>query len=213
MLRRKLAERFPDDGFWGEETGGTARNAMWIADPIDGTSNFARGDLLWCISLGYVVDGVPELGILLAPAIGEEFIAQRGRGATRNGEPINAASTTEMSRAVIEIGWSARRPQKEFIALAQSVMKDGAAVKRSASGALGLAWVACGRTDGYLELHINSWDVAAALLIAREAGAVTNDFFSGDWLTQGNPVLAATPGLAPQLASFMGLSLPTNVWS
>ena len=205
MLRQRLAERFPDDGFFGEEGGGAAHDAIWIADPIDGTANFARGDLLWCISLGYVVKGVPQLGILLAPAIGEEFVAEQGRGATRNGQVIRAATTADMSRAAIEIGWSARRPRGEYIQLVDRVMAAGATAKRSASGALGLAWTACGRTDGYLERHINSWDVAAGLLIAREAGAVTNDFFAGDWLTAGNPVLAATVELAPQLAELMGL--------
>lgn len=209
LLRQRLATQFPDDGFYGEEGGGAAHEALWIADPIDGTANFARGDLMWCISLGYVVQGVPLLGILLAPAIGEEFVAQAGRGATRNDKPISAATTAEMARSTIEIGWSARQPQREFIRLVETVMTAGASVKRSASGALGLAWAACGRTDGYMELHINSWDVAAGLLIAREAGAATNDFFAGDWLTKGNAVLASTPALAPQMAGFMGLDAAT----
>ena len=74
-----------------------------------------------------------------------------------------------------------------------------------ASGALGMAYAADGRTDGYLELHINSWDVAAGIVIAREAGAVLNDFFAGRWLTEGNPILAATPAFAEALARAMGM--------
>jgi myo-inositol-1(or 4)-monophosphatase len=110
-----------------------------------------------------------------------------------------------MRTATVEIGWSPRRPAATYLDLVGQTMALGANVKRSASGALGMCWMACGRTDAYLELHINSWDVAAGLVIAREAGAVVNDFFAGDGLTHGNPILAATPALAAPLAQAMRL--------
>jgi myo-inositol-1(or 4)-monophosphatase len=84
----------------------------------------------------------------------------------------------------------------------------GASVKRSASGALGMCWAACGRTDGYLEHHINSWDVAAGLVIAQEGGCVVNDFFAGNGVEKGNPILCAVPALALPLARLM--SMPSN---
>jgi myo-inositol-1(or 4)-monophosphatase len=205
LLRRKIAEAFPQDGFIGEETGGTRAERLWIVDPIDGTANFARGEPHWCVSIGFLERGRPVFGVIEAPMLGETYSARVGCGALRNGTAIAVAETGEMSAATIEIGWSARRPVKTYLDLVEGVMKLGGAPKRSASGALGLCWAACGRSDGYLETHINSWDVAAGYVIATEAGAVVNNFFAGDAVETGNPILAATPRLAPALAGVMGL--------
>jgi len=205
LLRKRVADAWPGDGFLGEEGGGKSADRLWVVDPIDGTANFARGDLLWCISIGYLERGRPLLGVIRAPVIEETFAAERGKGATRNGMPIRVADTADMRMAAIEAGWSTRRPFDDYVQLVNRAMAMGASVKRSASGALGLCWVACGRTDGYLERHINSWDVAAGLVIAHEAGAVTNDFFTGTALETGNPILCATPAIAPVLAGLMGL--------
>lgn len=205
LLRKRVAEVFPGDGFVGEEGGGEGADRLWVVDPIDGTANFARGDLLWCISIGYLERGRPELGVIHAPVIKETFAAARGKGATRNGLPIRVADTKDMRSAAIEAGWSTRRPLDDYVKLVHAIMARGASVKRSASGALGICWVAAGRTDGYVEHHINSWDVAAGLVIAREAGAVTNDFFDATALKAGNPILCATPALAPVIADLMGL--------
>jgi myo-inositol-1(or 4)-monophosphatase len=206
LLRRRVADAFPGDGFLGEEGGGGAAERLWVVDPIDGTANFARGEPHWCISIGYLEHGRPVLGLIEVPILGETFAAVAGAGATRNGKPIRVAATGEMRAAAVEIGWSARRPLAGYVDLVRKVMEQGASAKRSASGALGICWAACGRTDGYLELHINSWDVAAGLVIASEAGAVVNDFFAGSGLAEGNPVLCATPALAEALAAAMGLA-------
>jgi myo-inositol-1(or 4)-monophosphatase len=205
LLRRRIAETFPADGFLGEEGGGSNNDNLWIVDPIDGTANFARGEPHWAVSIGFVRQGVPEIGVLAMPTLNELFAARRGHGATRNGEPIRVSGIGDMRTAAVEIGWSARRSTASYIGLVAKVMEMGATVKRSASGALGMAWVACGRVDAYLELHINSWDVAAGIVLAREAGAVVNDFFRDDWLEDGNPILVATPALADTLADAMAL--------
>lgn len=205
MLRSSLARVFPNDGFVGEEGGGEGAENLWIVDPIDGTANFARGDLQWCISLGFVHKMKPVVGVIHAPVLGETFAARKGAGATLNGRPIRVSDTADLGAATIEIGWSARRPLAEYVGLISKVGGLGAAAKRSASGALGMAWVACGRTDGYLELHINSWDVAAGIVIVSEAGGVVNDFFAGDGLSTGNPILAATPAFEAPLRTAMGL--------
>jgi myo-inositol-1(or 4)-monophosphatase len=205
LLRRRIAETFPADGFLGEEGGGSNSDNLWIVDPIDGTANFARGEPHWAVSIGFVRQGVPEIGVLAMPTLNELFAARRGHGATRNGEPIRVSGIGDMRTAAVEIGWSARRSTASYIGLVAKVMEMGATVKRSASGALGMAWAACGRVDAYLELHINSWDVAAGIVLAREAGAVVNDFFRDDWLDDGNPILVATPALADTLADAMAL--------
>ncbi len=206
LFRKRIAEAFPTDAVMGEEMGGGDSARLWIIDPIDGTANFARGDRHWCISVGFVAGGVPELGIIHAPALGETFLARRGQGATLNGKPIRVAATTNIRQATIEFGWSSRLPNKPYIDAVARLFDAGAHVKRSASGALGLAHVAAGRTDAYGELHINPWDVAAGLVIAGEAGARVNDFCTGDWLGDGNPILAVTPALWDQVLEASGMA-------
>lgn len=205
FLRGHLAVLFPDDGVIGEEGGGDAADAVWIIDPIDGTANFAHGDRSWCISIGFLLDGVPEIGIVSAPALGEIYLGRRGGGATLNGEPIKVSGATDIRRATVEFGWSTRIPVEDYLAMVGRGFAAGASVKRSGSGTLGLCHVACGRTDTYAELHINAWDVAAGLAIAAEAGADVNDFFSGDAIRSGNPILCCTPGLTQELERITGI--------
>src|SRR5208282_5280964 len=113
--------------------------------------------------------------------------------------------TTEMARALVEVGWSHRRPAAAFASLVQRVIEAGAAPRASGSGALGLADVAAGRSDAYVELHINLWDVAAALVLLREAGAHVSPFLEGDGPERGNPILACAPGIASELTRITGI--------
>ena len=204
-IRKRLAETFPDDAILGEEGGGVAADAIWIIDPIDGTANFAHHDRMWCVSIAFVLKGVPEIGVIYAPALNELFIGRRGQGATLNGAAIKVAATSDLKRACVEAGWSPRRPQESYLGIVERAMSAGASVRRSASGALGMVYVAAGRTDAYVELHINSWDVAAGFVIAKEAGATLNDYFKGDAIMQGNPIFCATPGIADALRAVVKL--------
>ncbi|MCA3599332.1 MAG: inositol monophosphatase [Methylobacterium sp.] len=206
-FRAMIAEAFPGDAVMGEEQGGGASERLWIIDPIDGTANFARGDRQWCVSIGFVLNGRPELGLIHAPALGEMWLARRGGGATLNGQPIRAALTSDLRRSTVECGWSTRRPLEDYLGIVTRLYGAGSSVKRSASGALGVAHVANGRTDGYVETHINSWDVAAGLVIAAEAGCRTNAFCSGNWVTEGNPILVAAPGVAEAISAIAGMAL------
>lgn len=205
FLRQRLAVLFPQDAVIGEEGGGEASGAVWIIDPIDGTSNFARGDRNWCISVGFLADGVPEIGVISAPSLEEVYLGRRGRGAWLNGQPIKVSGGRDIKRAYVELGWSMRIPNADYLAMVARGFAMGASVKRSASGALGIAHVANGRTDAYAELHINAWDVAAGVVIASEAGAVLNDFFAGEGVSKGNPILCCTPGLTAELEQITGI--------
>jgi myo-inositol-1(or 4)-monophosphatase len=206
FLSERLAAMFPADGFQGEE-GGKARQGIlrWVVDPIDGTANYARGRARFCISLALLEDRTPLIGVLVAPVVGETFAARLGGGATLNGAAIHAAETTDMARALVEIGWSHRRPTAAFTAMVQRVIEAGAAPRLSGSGALGLADVAAGRSDAYVELHINLWDVAAALVLLGEAGAHVSRFLDGDGPERGNPILACAPGIAAELTRITGI--------
>ena len=110
-----------------------------------------------------------------------------------------------MSHAIVEAGWSTRRPLEAYIALVERLFAAGAQVQRAGSGALGLAYVADGRLDAYCELHTNAWDALAGLLLVEEAGGTINDFLANDGLRRGNPVLACTPDLKEIVADAMGL--------
>ncbi|MCW1838984.1 inositol monophosphatase family protein [Prosthecomicrobium hirschii] len=209
LVRERLATVFPDDGMIGEETGGSSAAATWIVDPIDGTANFARGVPHFCVSIGLLVDGRPELGAIAAPMQSELYAARRSRGASLNGRPIRAAATGALSEAVVELGWSPRRPAADYLTMTERVLASGASVRRAGSGTLGLAYVAAGRSDGYAELNIRAWDVLAGLVLVAEAGGLANDFFAGpDWLT-GAPVLVAAPGIGAALSEIVGIPLST----
>jgi myo-inositol-1(or 4)-monophosphatase len=209
-IRSRLEEEFPEDGFLGEEGGGAVAPRLWVVDPIDGTANFARGIPHFAISIAFVDQGRVEIGAIANPAMGETYFARRGRGATRNDAPIRAAPTKDLDSASVELGWSPRIGNDAYVRAFAAILAAGANVRRSASGTLGLAYVADGRSDAYAELHINSWDCLAGLVIAREAGARINAFLAGGGLSNGNPVLAAAPGIAVAIANATGIPLPDD---
>jgi myo-inositol-1(or 4)-monophosphatase len=209
FLSEELAVAFPSDGFQGEE-GGISRGGTlrWVVDPIDGTANYARGAARFCVSLACMEGDTPLIGVIAAPALRETIWAWRGGGAWRNGDAIRAAETRDVRRSIMEVGWSRRRPNADYLKLCERILSDGASLRHGGSGALGLVDVAIGRHDGYAELHINLWDVAAALVILREAGAKVSDFLAGQGATQGNPIIACAPNLADAWSDLPGLPQP-----
>jgi myo-inositol-1(or 4)-monophosphatase len=206
MIVERLAARFPGDGFLGEESGVSGgEGPVWVIDPIDGTANFAHGIPHFCVSIALAAGGEVLLGAIAAPTCGEIYRARRGGGASLNGRAMRVAEMSDMRQAIIELGWSARRPARAYTALLERVLATGATFMRAGSGALGLAYVADGRTQGYCELHINSWDAAAGLLLVSEAGGWCNDFLAGETLSRGNAVLACAPGLKEALIAASGV--------
>ena len=208
FLSDALRQRFPQDGFQGEEAGLHRDGPLrWVVDPIDGTSNFAHGGQRWCVSVGLVTEERAVLGAIVAPELNQCFLGAEGRGATLNGRPIRAAATAGLSRAIVECGWSPRVPNDAYHALCQAVMGQGAMLRAGGSGTLGLADVACGALDAYVERYINLWDVAAALAILSEAGARVSPFLQQNAAGKGAPILAAAPGIAAPLAALTGMVL------
>jgi myo-inositol-1(or 4)-monophosphatase len=209
FLSAELAAAFAADGFQGEE-GGISRGGSlrWVVDPIDGTSNYARGGTRFCVSIACMEGDTPLIGVIAAPAVREMISARLGQGAWLNGEPIRAAETEVADQAIMEVGWSRRRPNADYLLVCERVLAGGSSLRHGGSGALGLADVAIGRQDGYAELHINLWDVAAALVILREAGAKVSDFLAGDGGVGGNPIVACAPGLANAWSALPGLPPP-----
>jgi myo-inositol-1(or 4)-monophosphatase len=205
MIVERLKARFPDDAFLGEEEGRKGSgDALWVIDPIDGTANFAHGIPHFCISIAFMAGGELALGAISAPMYGELYRARLGQGAFLNERAMRVADTN-IKQAIVELGWSSRRPTRAYTSLVERVLATGATFMRAGSGALGLAYVADGRTHGYCELHINSWDTLAGLLLVREAGGWTNDFLGSNGLARGNAVLACAPGLKDVLVAATGV--------
>ncbi len=187
-----LKAAFPTDDVLGEETGGSRDpRALWVVDPIDGTANFANGIEHFCISIAFVAEGREEIGVIYDAMRDEMFLARRGYGATCNGRPMKAVTNADLARSQVELGWSSRRTVESYTSIIEKAVKAGASFRRAGSGALGIAYVADGRCDGYAELHINSWDCLAGLLMVREAGGRTNDFLGAGGLGEGAAVQAA----------------------
>jgi myo-inositol-1(or 4)-monophosphatase len=207
LLAERVSEACPGDLFLGEEEGGEVGDHVWVVDPIDGTANFVRGIARFCVSIAFVAGGKVQLGAIFSPATDELFLARRGHGASLNGTPIRVSTTDRVERASIEIGWSSRVPYSTYVATVQRMLEAGLDFRRCGSGALGLAYVADGRADAYLELHINAWDCLAGILLVEEAGGRTNDFLADDGLRHGNPILAAAPGVADEIARLAGIRL------
>lgn len=207
FIRAEIGARFPDDAVFGEEEGGGAGERLWLIDPIDGTANYARGLPRYCVSIGYLERSVPTLGAIYDPSHDWLYSAARGVGAWCNGERLAVSAVDELTAATVECGWSTRRSAEDYTALIGRVLGNGAAIRRAGSGALGLADVAAGRAEGYCELHINAWDCAAGIVLVREAGGYTNDFFSGAGVASGNPLLATNAALCAKLAAVVGISI------
>lgn len=206
FIRAEIERRYPSDAIFGEEEGGVRGDRLWLIDPIDGTANYARGIPRYCVSIAYAERGVPLLGALHDPSMDWLYAAERGGGAWLNDRRIAVSERDDIHAATVECGWSTRRSTEAYIDLLSRVMRAGAAPRRAGSGALGLADVAAGRVEAYCELHINAWDVAAGIVIVEEAGGRTNDFFGGEGMTAGNPIIATNAALAATLADVIGIS-------
>lgn len=205
MIVGALQKLFPGDGFLGEERG--ARNsgaeATWIIDPIDGTANFLRGIPLWCVSLGLLTGGDFVIGVIYNPITEELYAARQGQGATLNGKKIEVSRVKSLEDARLGIGFSYRQLVAPHAEAVKKLLDAHCEYSRLGSGALGLAFTADGRLDGYWEAHINSWDVAAGLCIVKEAGGQMNDFLGDDGLHKGNTIIATNPHLHAPLRALL----------
>ncbi|MGE0417505.1 MAG: inositol monophosphatase [Acetobacteraceae bacterium] len=210
LIRQRIADTF-GDAVIGEEDGGTPADLVWVVDPIDGTMNYIHGSPRWCVSIALMAAGEIVSGVISAPDGNRLMTARRGGGAFVNGTPVRVSHLRHGAAPLVEVGWSARRPVTDYGRLIERLIADGIEFRRLGSGALGVADTAAGLCDGYVEMHINAWDVLAGLIMVREAGGWTSDFLGGTGLAGGNPVVACTPEIAARiqkaLAEGPGLSV------
>ena len=207
VILEHLAKTFPDHRVVAEESTDGSRPDLaddtftWFVDPIDGTTNFVHSHPFFAVSLGVFLGSRPVAGCILAPRLDECFLAVEGRGVTLNDRPVRTSSTDELMDAVVATGFAYRVGEisEDNLDHFAHFIPRTRAVRRCGSAALDLAYTACGRYDGFWELHLSPWDVAAGAALVREAGGVVTDFEGGDDWLFGGRILAANAGLHPIL--------------
>jgi myo-inositol-1(or 4)-monophosphatase len=208
-LLGEIQRRFPGHHILTEESGEIQGrlDQLWYIDPLDGTVNYAHHIPIFCVSIGYASNGSLSLAAVYDPMRDELFSAERGRGANLNGRSIRVSEATELQKSLLVTGfpydaWDS--PQDNF-AYFVKFAKLTQGVRRLGSAALDCCYVAAGRFDGFWELALKSWDVAAGGLIAEEAGArVTNIEGHSDYLSAPQSIIATTPGIHAQMRVVLG---------
>ena len=195
LLLGRIRERFPDHAILAEESGGSGavRGFRWIIDPLDGTTNFAHNYPFFCVSVGVELDGELFAGVIYDPIRDETFAAARGAGATLNGAPIHVSKVDAIESALLVSGfhYSIRERPEPTLTLFREFLLSAQGVRRDGSAALNLCYLACGRFDGFWEARLSPWDMAAGVLIVREAGGVVTNFSGGGFQLDGHQILAA----------------------
>jgi myo-inositol-1(or 4)-monophosphatase len=194
IIVSQIRRYYPDHAFLGEEGGAQGEgNIVWIIDPLDGTSNFLHGIPQFAVSIAQSVNGRLEHGVIYDPVRDELFTASRGKGATLNQRRIRVSQRQTLDEAILATAFPFRRRalMPRYTRLFSAVFKQIEDIRRGGSAALDLAWTAAGRLDGFFEIGLNAWDVAAGTLIVREAGGVVTDFEGRDDVIDGDTLLAA----------------------
>lgn len=201
MIRERISIEFPGHGLLAEEGGTILENKAgyrWIVDPLDGTGNYAHGLPIFCVSIALEEHDEVVVGVVYLPVTDELFTAAKGQGAYLNGQVLHVSTVSELSGAFLATGFPYDRvidPEnnlENFKHLAIRVQ----GIRRMGSAAYDLCNVAAGRYDGYWEIKLNPWDVAAGILIVREAGGVATDFEGLPISIEGRRVIAANPIVA-----------------
>jgi myo-inositol-1(or 4)-monophosphatase len=209
----ELKKARPDWGFLLEEGGeieGDPAKPRWVIDPLDGTTNFLHGIPHFAISMAVQEpSGEVTTGLVYQPLTDESFWAERGRGAWLQDQRLRVSSRRNLDDALIATGipFKGHGDMAQWSRIFGAVAPEVAGIRRLGSAALDLAWVAAGRFDGYWEAGLKPWDVAAGLLLVREAGGFVTDFRGGDRAMERNEFLAATEGLHSKLHKLVANAL------
>jgi myo-inositol-1(or 4)-monophosphatase len=200
-----IRRHFPDHAILAEESGSVAGGEsefLWAIDPLDGTTNYAHQYPFYSVSIGLLINGIPSVGVVFAPFHQELFRAAQGLGATRNRQPICVSTTAELSHSLLVTGFAYDRHETldnnyaEFCHLTH--LTQG--VRRGGSAALDLAYVACGRLDGYWERGLSIWDLAAGVVIVEEAGGRVTAYDEGAFAIESGRILATNGHIHPALS-------------
>ena len=213
-----LRRSFPRDSIKAEESAPSvaSESRQWLIDPLDGTVNFLHGFPMFCVSIGLMERGRLEVGVVYDPTREELFTARRGHGAFLNGRRIRVTACATFEESLIATGFPFRARDKMdlYIGSFRKIFLQTGSIRRAGAAALDLAYVACGRMDGFWEMALAPWDMAAGALLIREAGGTVSDFFGKPGFLERGHVLAGNPRihslmlrlLAPYFRGKMGLA-------
>ncbi|GAM72857.1 inositol-1-monophosphatase [Vibrio ishigakensis] len=201
LIIETIKASYPDHSIIAEESGlqqGKDDAVQWIIDPLDGTTNFAKGLPHFSVSIAVRINGKTEVACVYDPMLNELFTAQRGAGAQLNNSRIRVKQLKDLQGTVLATGFPYKQKQhsESYFKIMSSLFNDVSDFRRTGSAALDLCYLAANRVDGFFELGLKPWDIAAGELIAREAGAILTDFAGGtDYLKSGNVVGSSARGV------------------
>jgi myo-inositol-1(or 4)-monophosphatase len=188
-----LARLAPGIAILAEEAGGARQGTRWAVDPLDGTTNFMRGFPVVGVAVALLDAGLPVVGVVIAPFLGLELAAARGRGASLNGTPLPRLGPGDPERAVVATGFPFRNKRRwpRHRAVFEAAFQRFEDVRRAGAASLDLAWTAAGTFDGFFELNLGTWDVAAGAALVLEAGGRVSDWEGGDGWVESGDIIAA----------------------
>jgi myo-inositol-1(or 4)-monophosphatase len=203
VIVRLIKGRFPDHTIVAEESPPTEGDSgyRWYVDPLDGTTNYIHCYPLFAVSIGLADAQGMRAAVVYDPLRNELFTAARGRGAHLNGRPARVSSISRLSQGLVVTGIPFRSLGRldQYLASFRAFITEASGIRRDGSAALNLAYVACGRYDGFWEMALSPWDVAAGSLIVQEAGGVVTDFQGRDRHIESGDIIAATPEVHPTM--------------
>jgi myo-inositol-1(or 4)-monophosphatase len=199
IIINTIKSDFPDHSFLTEESLKEDDKGYyrWIIDPLDGTTNFIHSYPVFSVSIALEFQGEIILGIVYDPVRDEMFSAEKGKGAFLNGQPLSVSSINRLDNSIIATGFPFRNKDMidDYLKLFKNIFQKVSDIRRAGSAALDLAYIACGRCDGFFELGLSPWDVAAGSILINEAGGIITDFSgNSEYLLTGN-IVAGTPVL------------------
>jgi myo-inositol-1(or 4)-monophosphatase len=200
MIGDVVHERHPDARMLAEEMSSSIESRaglVFVADPLDGTTNFLHGFPWYAVSIAAMVDGELTAGVVLNVPTGELFTATLGGGARRNGQPISVSKITDPIRALIGTGFPFKEgaPFDEYLRMLPRIMRETSGIRRPGAASLDLADVACGRFEAFWELKLAPWDIAAGLLLVREAGGIATNFAGEPCPVDHTSLVAGNPAM------------------
>lgn len=205
LIIKKIHQHYPSHAILGEESGAseTTSEYRWVIDPLDGTTNYTHGLPIYCVTIGIERNGEVIAGVIYDPNLDEMFTAEKGKGAFLNGKKIRVSTSGSLINSLLVTGfpYNVKENPDRVVEHFVTFLPVAQGIRRLGSAALDLAYVACGRLDGYWEVFLNPWDKAAGIIIVREAGGTVTNFAGNELDVLYNPNILATNGLihAPML--------------
>ena len=198
-----IKEVYPDHDIQAEETPASSFTSeyRWIIDPLDGTTNFIHGYPMFAVSIGLSFQGRMILGVVFDPLRSELFRAEAGKGAFLNDKPIRVSEVRRLEDALLVTGFPFKAQQHidKYLAIFKELFRTSSGIRRAGSAALDLAYVACGRADGFFELVLSPWDMAAGAALVLEAGGAVADFTGGEDYMNSGHIVAGHPDIVGQM--------------